>query len=594
MKPSRNKPALAALLIGAAAIGIGVPALWPAFGKDSPESLLPPGFDEPVQAPPSTPEPEQTPARGPTDLLPPLALEPPTEEEAAAEEPPEPFELPDAARRPIDMAGPFIGYGERAFGAENGRYLTTMMRRLDAPIPSRWMSIALRRALLTRVPSPASVNPADWIAERAWLLLRMGEADGARMLVQGVDVDRYTPKMFAIATQAALATADPAGLCPLVDGAMAFSKEPAWPLAQAMCAALSGETAISSSLINRAQGPNGARGIDQLLAEKVVGAGTNSRRAVNIEWTSVDRLTAWRFGLASAVGLAIPEPLFASVGPQVQAWRARAPMLPAMDRLAAARMAAALGVFSNAALVDLYGAAGEESDDYGRESPAGLLRAAYVADDADGKLTALHTLWDGAEAGRDRYGVSVLTAQAAARITPSADWATDSANLIAAMLAAGLDRQAARWAGVVAGQNGSDADAGWALLAVGAPRPVVDISHRRITGFVDRAGAEGSHKARMLVAALAGLGRLSPRDQQRLAEDYEIPLGARNGWTQALDKAVSAREPGTVLLIAALGMQTGDWRGVPPGQFYRIISALRRAGLDGEARMIAAEAMSRL
>jgi hypothetical protein len=73
MKPSRNKPALAALLIGAAAIGIGVPALWPAFGKDSPESLLPPGFNEPVQTPPPASEPAQTPAptRGPTDLLPP-------------------------------------------------------------------------------------------------------------------------------------------------------------------------------------------------------------------------------------------------------------------------------------------------------------------------------------------------------------------------------------------------------------------------------------------------------------------------------------------------------------------------------------------
>ena len=57
---------------------------------------------------------------------------------------------------------------------------------------------------------------------------------------------------------------------------------------------------------------------------------------------------------------------------------------------------------------------------------------------------------------------------------------------------------------------------------------------------------------------------------------------------------MAAREPGTVLLIAALGMQTGDWRGVSPAQFFRIVSALRRVGLDGEARMIAAEAMSRL
>jgi hypothetical protein len=594
MKPRRNKAALAALLLSAAAIGIGVPALWPAFGQDSPESLLPEGFENPVQTPPTTPEPPQPGPRAPADLVPPLALQPPEGEEVAAEEEaPEPFELPDEARRPIDFAGPFAGYGERAFGAANGRYLSTLMRRMNAPIASRWASIALRRALLTRVPTPASVNPADWIAERAWLLLRMGEADGARMLVQGVDVDRFTPKMYVVATQAALATADPAALCPLIDGALAFSKERAWPLAQAMCAGLSGEQAISSALVNRAQG-NAGKGIDLLLAEKVVGAGTNSRRAVNIEWDSVDRLTAWRFGLASAVGLTIPDPLFASVGPQVQAWRARAPMVPPSARLAPARTAAALGVFSNAALVDLYGAAGEETDEYGLESPAGRLRAAYVADDEDGRLNALRALWDDAKGGRDRYGTLILTAQAAARIVPSADRASDASNLIASMVSAGLDRQAARWARVLADQTDADADLGWSILAVGAPRPVVDMSYGRINGFGDRAGAAGRHKARMLVAALAGLGRISVSDQKRLAENYEFSLGVGNNWTNALDRAVAAREPGTVLLLAALGMQTTDWRGVPPAHFYRAISALRRVGLDGEARMIAAEAMTRL
>ena len=38
-------------------------------------------------------------------------------------------------------------------------------------------------ALLAKVRAPRNVNPVDWTAERAWLLLRMGEADAARMLV---------------------------------------------------------------------------------------------------------------------------------------------------------------------------------------------------------------------------------------------------------------------------------------------------------------------------------------------------------------------------------------------------------------------------
>jgi hypothetical protein len=41
-------------------------------------------------------------------------------------------------------------------------------------------------------------------------------------------------------------------------------------------------------------------------------------------------------------------------------------------------------------------------------------------------------------------------------------------------------------------------------------------------------------------------------------------------------------------------MQAGDWRGVPPGHLFQIVSALRQVGLGYEARMIAAEAMTRL
>src|SRR5581483_11450499 len=128
-----------------------------------------------------------------------------------------------------------------------------LMRRVYAPGASRWVSIVLRRALLSRVPTPASVRPVDWVAERAMLLLRMGEADGARLLVQAVDVDRYTPRMYAVAAQTALATADPAALCPLADAGAGLTDEPIWPVAQAICAGLSGDSATADVLLDQAR-----------------------------------------------------------------------------------------------------------------------------------------------------------------------------------------------------------------------------------------------------------------------------------------------------------------------------------------------------
>ena len=592
MKPPRNKPALIALAVGL----VGLAAAIPALGQSGPESLLPPGFGE--APPPTAAPPAEAPAAPPADV-PALALAPPgealppltPEEEAAAAAEAANRELPETARRPIEIVGPLGaadgGLGEEAFGRADGRFLRTLMRRIEAPVASRWASILLRRALLSRVPTPRATPAADWVADRAWLLLRMGEADAARLLVQSVDIDQYSRRLYMIAAQTALATADPGALCPIADSGETLSDEPIWPLARAICAGLSGDAGTSAALIDRARQKRIAGGVDLLLAEKAVGAGTNSRRAVTIDWTAVDHLTAWRFGMANALGVAIPDPLYGTVGSHVQAWRARAPMLPLGQRIGPARIAAALGVISSADLVDLYGALADDTDPSALAgTPMARLRTAYVAEEMTDRLSALRSLWPETSSSRDRYAGMILTARAAARILPDEDHAADATALIEAMLSAGLDRQAARWAGVVAGMGGSG-DRAWALLSVGAPSMPWPIDPSRVEGLDDR------RQAQLLFAALAGLGRIGDRDIARLGAALGVPIGLQNRWTRAIDVAGRAQAPGTVAVLAATGLQTRDWRGVPPLALYHIVAALRGSGEEPIARMIAAEALSR-
>jgi hypothetical protein len=47
------------------------------------------------------------------------------------------------------------------------------------------------------------------------------------------------------------------------------------------------------------------------------------------------------------------------------------------------------------------------------------------------------------------------------------------------------------------------------------------------------------------------------------------------------------------VLLAGLGMQGQSWQQMTPLHLYHITSALRRVGLEAEARMIAAEAVAR-
>lgn len=606
---------------GALAAGTAFVLAVPVLGQDAPKSLLPPGFGN--SPAPHAERPAEKPAERPAAAAPvapsaaaPTALPagpPPTPgaDEGVAETSPNllpsdiasiaadeanpPAEMPDAAKRSLALVGTSPTYGVDAFGDADGRFLVTLMRRMQAPIASRWAEIMLRRALTGATPAPRGVGQADWVADRAALLLRMGEADAARILVQGVDVERFSPRLRRVAIESALATSDPQGLCPLPDGAEQVGGQPAWPMIRAICATLAGDTATANATIGRGP-PNDS--IDHPLAERLVAAGGGGRRDIQVDWTGVDNLTDWRFGLASALGIAIPQTLLDSAPAWYEAWLARAPMLSASDRIAPARIAAALGVVSSQDLVDLYGRVMDEAGDEDTDSPAGRLRAAYRGDDDDARLAAMHAIWDAAANGnggeRDRYAASILTARAAAGIAPSNDQKDDVAPLVASMLAAGLDLQAERWASVADATGGSDGDRAWSMLAVGARRPVVTIDAGRIGKFIKRGGDSGAQRSALLISALAGLGRISDADAVKLAAEVGASIGQPSAYGNALRRAVSAHERGTVALLVATGMQSPSWTGVPAGDFYQMISALRAVGMDNEARMISAEAMARL
>jgi len=603
-------------LIGLSALALAIPVL----AQGGPESLLPEGFGEPTPAPSAPRSPAPTPSapavpapaapsapstaavvNEAADVLPGEAANA-TESDQIAEK----YDLPPSARRSLDLIGPLTpalgGLDRGAFGREHGKDLAAIMQATRAPFLSRWGSILLRRALISQTDTPRDIGGADWTAERAWLLLRMGEADNARLLIQGVDSDRYTRRLYAVAMQAHLAAADPAGLCPLLPRARDFSDEPGWFMAQAICASFSADQGTASALLNQAERRGIARGIDYRLAEKAVGAGPNSRRSVKIEWDGVTNLTSWRFGLANATNVPIPEALYATVGPQVRAWEARAPLLTRTQRLPGVAVATRLGVFSGSASRDFHAALADEDDaDDAATARGDLLRTAYTGGSASERIAAMRQWWTGASADGGRtgpggvhYGNLPALARAAAVLPASDEAGEDTPWLIAAMLAGGYDNHAARWSAVANRLDGEAGERSWALLATGLPSPQIGLSGDRIARFVSRDESEGKQLGRSLVAALAGLGRLPAGDRVKLLRDNGIETAPRTRWQRALLAAAQRGEAGTVALLAAVGMQGSDWRALPPQHLYFIVAALDRVGLNPYARMIAAEAMARI
>jgi hypothetical protein len=130
------------------------------------------------------------------------------------------------------------------------------------------------------------------------------------------------------------------------------------------------------------------------------------------------------------------------------------------------------------------------------------------------------------------------------------------------------------------------------MLALASPN-IADVGNSRIASFIRRDKSRDHVRSALLVAGLAGLGRISGDTANSLNRRYGLGLGHVTSWTSMIDAAATRGQPGTVLLLTGTGFQTPIFDRVPAAHLYHAVSALSRTGQGFTARMIAGEALSR-
>jgi len=130
------------------------------------------------------------------------------------------------------------------------------------------------------------------------------------------------------------------------------------------------------------------------------------------------------------------------------------------------------------------------------------------------------------------------------------------------------------------------------MLALAAPN-VADVGNSRINSFIRRDKSQDHVRSALLVAGLAGLGRISVDTANSINQRYGLGLGHTTNWTKMIDAAAERGQGGTVLVLTGTGFQTPRFDRVPSAHMYHALSALNRTGQGFTARMIAAEALSR-
>lgn len=595
-------------------------ALTSTLAMAAPESLLPPAFNEPAPAPAPRPAPRPAPGPAPAQSAPnvsapvvqplpgaaaegqvpalnlPRKLPSIAELEAMDDDEfnelfglkPE-YDIPPGARRAVSRVGVIDsregGFPSQALAGQPAALIRAALAGTKQPLVSRWGHILLRRVLASRLDAPAGMMPVEFASLRAGVLNRMGEGAVARALVQDVDSANFDAALASAALDAYLTTGDILGICPVAQLKGDLRTDGTWRMARAICTAYAGGARAAERDLTRVLQSGAAQRIDVLLAQRYAGAAGEGRRNVTIEWDGVEELNPWRFALSRALGAEIPAALRSGAPVQYDFAEVLNPASPLPARASAAARAGARGVLSSTAMVDLYSQIWADPSlvDADR-TRAGTLREAYVAQDPAARLDALRSLWG---QGSD-YGAQVLTAYASARVTPNEAQAADAPQLIAAMLAAGLDRNALRWGALV-----PEGSFGWALLALSQPTRTAPVSGGAVDDFISEDASEGKRKSRFLVAGLAGLGRLGQGDVTDAGSELDVNFARQNAWSRKIDRAAELGNPALVALLAGVGMQGTGWDKMTAVHLFHIVRALDRVGLNAEARMIAAEAVAR-
>jgi hypothetical protein len=461
-----------------------------------------------------------------------------------------------------------------------------------SPTTSPVLQDLSRRLLLSNATAPAGQDRSDQpglATLRVERLAALGEVEGAIAVVDALPSAFRDESMARRRVELAFAKNDAEEACRSVQTNIARYQSVWWDRALIACQALTGDrekAALGISLLHEQKAP-----VDPTFDALVAAVGG---RALKLE--KLAQPTPMLATLLAASKSTQARELLGEADPAtLRAWASN-DSVPALQRLAAAERAAALGAISPEALADLYAKASFTPEELGQaikqgKTPANprdraLLYQVARSDPAAGARTAaLAALLDDAR----KRGVFMLTARVLAPIVlelaPSEELAPFAPEAMRALYAAGRADAAAPWLAI------ADPASVPNLTLLGQLASGGTLAPASFDAVIAALAERNPHQAAIVLALATGLG-ISPSVavEGRLAEkphDGAWPAAAL--WLDQR-QAAAKRRLGETVLMTLLIMRSGERLSLEPVVLADAVAGLAAVGLEGDARALALEA----
>jgi len=462
------------------------------------------------------------------------------------------------------------------------------------------MADLARRLLLSRADPPQGAGKRrSLLSARLERLVALGDFASVEPLAQMVPGELASAEVLAPRVDVLLYQGTDKEACALAERARGRGGEAHWTKRLAYCDALAGKVAEARMGVDVLAGTGDEDAAFASLMARLVDK-------AKVAEVSPEAPSAVHFALLRQTGAGLAASAIERASPGfLMAW-AGYEKAPAPQRIAAGERAASAGVLSTTALLGLYSALPVKPQRLaapydgkplaGAEGAAFAVQRVAISDDAGERAKLI------AAALKSAQGRGVLPALASAfapdlaAIPATDELAEMGATLATGEVLAGNSRAARRWLDIVRTKGPREgALALRSLLTVAGQEADLSWSASDMAARVHGAAPENRARAGLEweIAGAFGLndgGGVSPTiSEGPLTMPGVAPIPAV---LEGLEDASAQNHLGASVLyaLAALG-ETGP-RGAHPLAISAVVRALKRVGLDAEARGIAAEALA--